>query len=225
MQSVRYCPQWLFACLILISGLVPFQSQAQEVRENDEVIVTLLRIDKPEQAALCYTTRYDRASVRLPFAVEDTINSLGDFAYEEDPLPGPECFIPDLRFIYRSSTYVVSLYCTKVLRYKNSGPFTPSSQRIESDLVITEGLQAYFRRLKQLHFPDQPSNSALLEKISIGAPLGDEAEEAKALDWLLEDEWTPEDESDLEADSRPLLPEEEDPEDPKKPATKPKKKN
>ena len=76
--------------MLVLVFLSAFNLKAQEtVYETDKVYLVLLKVEKAADIARCYTMEFDQQKVEIPFAIEDTINSLPDFIYEEDPLVGP----------------------------------------------------------------------------------------------------------------------------------------
>ena len=119
---------------------------------TDKVIVVQVDVQYPTQADKCYLTTFDKKKVEIAVKTDDTLNSLQDFIYEEDPIEGPGCFMPQMKLIFQNSTYVVSLYCTSVLKYKNSAPFIPSSLKLKNDLEITESVLAYLKKLHRRYF-------------------------------------------------------------------------
>ena len=139
---------------ILLSGLLlsggggpPVQTQ-----QTEKVIVVQLDVQFPEQAGKCYTSSFDKKKIELAVEFDDTINFLPDFVYEEDPIEGPGCFMPQMKLIFQDYTYVLSLYCTSVLKYKNSAPFVASSSKMENDLEITESVLVYLKKLHRRYF-------------------------------------------------------------------------
>lgn len=213
-------PVW--GLILLMLGLaLPAQAQVEEL---DRVYLVRLDPQKPGDIARCYTDLFDKGKVELIYAFEDSINYLSDIIYEEEAIYGPECFVPDLKLVFRQYTYVLSTYCSKVIKYKNASPYVPSSTRIKNDLVFTPSVLEFIKRLKKKHFGQVGHNEVLISQVITGEPLEEYKEDDLDLDLLLNEDQLDEDE-DLElegekpAANRPrkkkrVLPEEKDPDDP-----------
>ncbi|MCB9235327.1 MAG: hypothetical protein H6581_26975 [Bacteroidia bacterium] len=161
----------------------------------DKVIVVDLKVPGPQEAEKCYLSVYDKGRVELNIDIDDTLNTLPDFIFEEDPLEGPNCFMPEMKLIYKEYTYVISLYCTKVKKYKNSSAYTPSNQQIKNDLAITESVLDYLEKIRKTHFGPNADKSNLdkfVKKEKLGEDDIDELELLKDGD---------DDDSDLQKDA------------------------
>ena len=194
--------------LLLSAGLLSAQS-------GERVYLVWLEVQRPSDVAHCYTERYDKQRVSLEAGVDDPLFDLSDYGFAEDEMEGPDCFIPELKLIYRNYTYIVSLYCTKVIKYQNASPFTPSNRRVRSDVVVTESIYDYLNRLRLQHFGQQSLASGLLREVVTGEPLETLTEDDIDLDVLLDEEGDPLD-AELENDAREtpiILEEESDPDD------------
>jgi hypothetical protein len=177
----------MLACLLFAVLFASLPAKAQ-LEELDRMFLVQVEVDKPADIALCYTTGFDKKRVKIDFAFEDTINYLADFIYEEDPMYGPDCFVPEMKLIFRQYTYVVSLYCTTAIKYKNAAPYTTSSVRMKNDLIFTQSVYQYLNRLKALYFGNKTPNKALLEKVITSDPLEEMNENVDALDEMFLDE-------------------------------------
>jgi hypothetical protein len=173
----------LLACLLLTATFFSPPVKAQ-VEELDRMFLVQVEVEKPADIALCYTTSFDKKRVKIDFAFEDTINYLTDFIYEEEPMYGPDCFVPEMKLIFQRYTYVVSLYCTAAIKYKNSAPYTTSSVRIKNDLIFTPSVYQYLNRLKVVHFGAK-TNKALLDKVVTSDPLEEMSDNVDSLDDML----------------------------------------
>ncbi|GAB4409895.1 MAG: hypothetical protein OHK0039_13850 [Bacteroidia bacterium] len=195
-------------CLLLSGVTVRLAAQ-------DTLYVVLLDVQHAADIAHAYTTISDAQGVVLAFAPDDSLALLSELGLDEDPLIGPECFVPDLKLIYRTHTYVVSLYCSRVLHYRNAAAFTPSSQREPNDLLITPSVQAYLQALKNRYFPGRQTNQALLLRIQNEDPAAILEEAGKDLQTLLDelqagDLVTDPDSLEWDIEDLPLLPETEE---------------
>ncbi len=179
----------ILICLLL-SALFYFPSARAQMADMDRMFLVLVNVEKPADIALCYTTKFDKKRVAIDFAFEDTINYLSDFIYEEEELYGPDCFVPEMKLIFRHYTYIVSLYCTSAIKYKNSAPFTTSSVRMKNDLVFTSSVYQFLNRLKVRHFANKSPNKSLIDKVVTSDPLEDPDNNIDDLDkmFLSEDE-------------------------------------
>ncbi len=196
-------------CSFMTVGLATAQSEGR-------VYLVWLEVQRPSDVAHCYTERYDKHRVALQIDDMDPLADLSDHGFAEDEMQGPDCFLPELKLIYREHTYIVSLYCTKVIKYQNASPFTPSNRRVRSDVVMTESIYDYLNGLRIEHFGQQAIASRLLQQVTTGEPLEILTEEDIDLDLLLEEEADVID-AELENDARevPIILEEDlpDPDD------------
>lgn len=185
-------------CLPIIAlGILAFVSFAPMSQTKSKVILVDLDVNNPTQAGKCYTPKYDVKQIELEVDIDDTLHSLQDFAYIESPLQGPECFFPEMKIIYKEHTYVVSMWCTSVIKYKNTAPYTPSSNTVKNDLRLTNTSLDYLRDVRRKHF-GKDLNGQLAENFFTAAPLPEddiddikiEDDEDKAEDAELEKEAT-----------------------------------
>jgi hypothetical protein len=188
--------QSIVLLLLLASFSAASNALQAQILENDKVILVWLEVKKAADIPLCYSTEFDRKRVEINFAFEDTINNLQDFVYEEDPSYGPDCFVPDLKLIFRDYTYVISLYCSRSLRYENLDPFATSAFRVENDLEITPGLTHFLLRLKETHFGEAGFASPLTGQVVFGEPLQELLDDGSVLQLLFDEEAQNADKSD-----------------------------
>ncbi|MEZ4684705.1 MAG: hypothetical protein R3B47_01115 [Bacteroidia bacterium] len=165
--------------------------------DTDGVIVVALRVADEEQAKLCYTDLFNVKSVKKTFGFEDTLNLLADFAYEEENLDPIDCFVPDLKLVFRYYTYVISMECSKAIKYQNSSAFTPSGKRMPNDLTFTPSVYDYLSGLMRKNFPGHRADQKLVQK-SLGndyMQADDGLDELE--DMLFDDDDLDDDDSDL----------------------------
>ena len=113
--------------------------------------------------------------------------------------------------IFRHHTYVISLYCSKVIKYHNEEAFTPTPTRVKNDLIITENVLDYFKQLKKDYFQIETPDQELIEKVVTSEPFEELTEDKAVLELLLNEEWLEEDdEPELKAIENRLLPEEKE---------------
>lgn len=141
-------------------------SNAPEAEFDLKVILVDLNVKKPEDAPKCYTPQFDSKRVELSLDIDDPLNTLEDFAMTEDPLEGPDCFMPELKVIFREYTYVFSMYCTAVKKYGNSAPYITSSKALRPDIEMTESVVELLDELRKKHFGTSvdPKVAALFNK-------------------------------------------------------------
>jgi len=178
-----------------------------------KMFLVLLKIDKPADIARCYTQDHDLKKVGIDYAFEDSLDIIKEFVYEDDALEGPDCFVPDLKMIFEGHTYVISLYCSKVLKYHNSLPYTPSNKRIDNDLQLTEGLVEYLGSLKKKYFGVSTYQGGTANKININTsdPIVEKKVDDSVLDLLLNEDWEDEfEEDELKTVEERILPDEEE---------------
>ena len=194
-----------FLCFV-VGCLAIMPLNAQDF--TDKMYLVLLDIKTPEDIVRCYTKDFDRQHVQIIYEYEDKINYLADFIDEEEPLYGPDCFIPELKLVFEHYTYVVSLYCSAAVKYKNSSPYTPSSSRMKNDLIFTASVADYLTELKTQYFGYVSLDPQLIAKLSKVESLDDLFDLND--DFLLEDEdededLDPEDKALFEGDDRPAI--------------------
>lgn len=199
--------------LLLLSSL-SLQLVAQE-EYIETVYLIRLDVSSPEEAKLCFTDRFDRERVRIDFAYEDTINYLADFIYEEDEMYGPDCFVPEIKLAFKYYTYVISLYCTKAIKYKNSAPYRASSTRMSNDIIFTQSVYDYLMTLKTNKLGRGQTSLALLRKTVTDVPL-DDLDTSEFDDILLQDEDEDDEDEQLDAEDEALLNQDDPPQTPQK---------
>ena len=196
----------------LILCMTYLSSFAQMKTKSDlKMFLVLLKIEKPADIARCYTQEHDFMKTGIEYAFEDSLDIIREFVYEEDALEGPDCFVPDLKLIFETHTYIISLYCSKVIKYHNSLPYTPSNKRIENDLQLTESLVAYLGNLKQKHFGVDAYDLPKDHKINASDPIVEKKVDDTVLDLLMNEDWEEElEEEELKAAGERVLPDEEE---------------
>lgn len=158
--------------------------QAPPSESTAKVILVDLRVDSPDHAGQCYTSRYDKKRVELNLEWDDPLVTLEDYSFEEEPLESPGCFMPEIKLIMYRETYVFSLYCTSIMRYKNSKPYTPSSTRLRNEFEMTESMLETLIEARKKYF-GLGLDSKLAEQFYKRDPLEDEDVDDS---FLLEDE-------------------------------------
>ncbi len=157
-----------------------------------------MQIKDLKEVPLCYSTQYDVGKIKIPFELEDTINRLDEFSLLEDPLNSPECFVPEMKLIFKNYTYVLSMYCTTVKMFKNLEPYIPSANQIKPDMVFTESVYSYLYKLKRKHFKTLTIDPSVMAKIKVDYPVKiDEDADIKEINDLLSAEDVDEDGDDL----------------------------
>jgi hypothetical protein len=146
----------LYLLIPLVLGLslvLPSTDLGQTQAPSDlKVILVDLNVKSPADASKCYGNTFDAKRVELSLDWDDPLNTLEDFAMSEDPLEGPDCFMPELKVIFREYTYVFSMYCTAVKKYGNSAPFIPSAKAMRPDVEMTESVVELLDELRKKHF-------------------------------------------------------------------------
>lgn len=160
----------LIVCFISLSaiaqpGMTP-KSVATTQDENFMYLISM-QVTDLKQVPLCYSGQNDIARVKIPFTTEDTINRLEDFALTEDELNSPDCFVPEMKMIFKNYTYVISMYCTTVKMFKNSAPYTPSATQLKTDFAFTQSVYMYLNKLKKKHFKDLKIDPNVMAKIKL----------------------------------------------------------
>lgn len=177
---------------------------AKSVAINDNFMYLVgMQIKDLKEVPLCYSTQNDVGKVKIAFETEDTINRLEDFVLMEDQIASPDCFVPEMKLIFKNYTYVISMYCTSVMMFKNSEPFTPSTTKLKSDLVFTESVYLFLFKLKKKYFKDLKIDPTVMAKIKIEKPLVmDDDKDAKELDAMLREEEELDEDKDLDIEDK-----------------------
>jgi hypothetical protein len=185
---------WTSLALLALTGHAQMANQVIWVR---------LDVTEVSGIPLAFTRLFDAEKQTLTFGQEDTLAFLSDLTLLEDTLMGPDCFVPEYKLIYRDHTYVISLYCGKIVSYANSAPFTPSNKLLANPLPFTESLYAYLRKLAKTSFSTRKASPFLIAQVQAGDPLNDLLGELPSLP----DEDLPAVDLDMELPmDRPLLP-------------------
>jgi hypothetical protein len=138
---------------LVLSGIFLLSAASfRHVAEDEKVILVDLRVKTPEDAKKCFSSQFDFKRVELPLDIDDPLNTLEDFSLGEESLEGPGCFLPDLKIIFRTRTYVFSLFCTEVVEYRNSAPYIPSAKTTQSDVRITQSVLDVLEGIKEKYF-------------------------------------------------------------------------
>ncbi|MEL6653984.1 MAG: hypothetical protein AAFQ87_24585, partial [Bacteroidota bacterium] len=126
---------------------------------------------------------------------------------------GPECFVPEIKLVYESHTYVISLYCAKVVKYRNKTPWFTSQERLKNDLLLTPRMVTFLDNLRQQHFGPEAANAEFFKGVATGKEVEDLQDNGSELEWLFNEEMLDDDsdEADLEFEEERVLPDEEDP--------------
>lgn len=204
----------LILLLILFGRPALTSAQTSGTEEASKVYLVLMDLEADIDLTFLYSKKYDKKFVTIEYAVDDSINNLDDFSYYESPLAGPECFVPEIKLVYESHTYVISLYCAKVVKYRNKTPWFTSQQRLKNDLLLTPRMVTYLDKLRSQHFGAEAKNQSFLNGVATGETVEELQDNGSELEWLfnedlLEDEG---DEADLEFEEDRVLPDEEEPE-------------
>lgn len=186
-------------------------AQVNVIEEQSKMYLVLMDTDAEIDLSMCYSKRFDKELVKIEFMYEDSINQLDDLGYVEEALGGPECFVPEIKLVYKYHTYVISLYCSKVVKYKNQTPWFTSGSRLKNDLFLTPTVYNYLNRLRIQHFGPDAANAELSKTVSASAPLQEMTDYNGELEWLLNEEGLEEEDADdLEFKEERVLPDEDD---------------
>jgi hypothetical protein len=143
----------VFPILGLLALTLPSVMPSMDSPQDDlKVILVDLNVKTPADAGKCYSNTFDSKRVELSLDIDDPLNTLEDYAMSEDPLQGPDCFMPELKVIFREYTYVFSMYCTAVKKYGNSAPFIPSAKALKPDIEMTESVVEYLDATRKKYF-------------------------------------------------------------------------
>lgn len=142
----------LLAVFGLLAGFAPPQNIDDHAPDNQKVILVNVEVDSPRDAAKAYSSQFDKERVEIDVPYDDPFFTLEDYSFAEDALEGPDCFMPQLKLIFREDTYVFSLYCTSVVRYRNQAPFKTSSKTARSDIKVTESVLDFLQSTHKKYF-------------------------------------------------------------------------
>ncbi|MCS7073189.1 MAG: hypothetical protein NZ108_01850, partial [Bacteroidia bacterium] len=120
---------------------------------NEKVyLIQVNSVAAPKDFSAWYSQHYDGAKSELKLTLDDELNFITELSDEGDEEIGLDCFIPDLKLVYREHTYIISNTCRQVKKYKNSSSFKTSNVELPSDIVYTEAFQSYVTNLASAKF-------------------------------------------------------------------------
>jgi hypothetical protein len=102
----------------------------------------------------CFLPQYENGKVTFTFTSKDTLARLETFIEDEFPVLETDCFFPNLKIVHKNFTYVLSVYCGVILKFKNIAPYQTSNVKLANDFIFTESLIAYFINLEKKFFSD-----------------------------------------------------------------------
>ncbi len=177
---------------------------------QEKVIWVRLDVPQPAGIPLAYSTRFDVEKDTLVVALDDTLAYLADLTLGEDPVAGPDCFVPEYKLVYRDFTYIFSLYCGKVITYQNYSPYLTSNKRIANTFEVTDELYRFLNALSVKYFQNRKGSPMLLRQVQTGDPVVDPPKGGELPPLPDEDTELPDPEFEPTSD-KPLLPEVEEP--------------
>ncbi|MCS6904240.1 MAG: hypothetical protein RML72_08715 [Bacteroidia bacterium] len=94
----------------------------------------------------------ERKRLKFFFSPQDTLHNLHKFLDFQEPILEIDCFIPNLKIIYRRYTYLISTHCGKILKFENKAPFEPAPIPLATDFLLTLSSLDYLQRFQQKYF-------------------------------------------------------------------------
>ncbi|MFN0203343.1 MAG: hypothetical protein ACKVTZ_17585 [Bacteroidia bacterium] len=155
-------------------GTKPATPPASATASQDEkphMFFVALDVTEEKDIPIVFSNKCDKERVKIYLDQDKVIDNLSDLSDSEDEMQGPECFLPELKLIYKNHTYAVSMHCTTIKMYRNSAPYTPSATLLRSDVEMTQSVYYYLLKLKKQHYPNLKPNAALLAKLLPTIPL------------------------------------------------------
>lgn len=186
-RLVRYL-SCLATLLPLFALAQPNDSLSTDPQKVYKLFLVAVDCKNPDSVEKAYSTRFDTKKVEMKYIFEDSINNLEDISFGEDPLEGPDCFIPEMKIIFYRATYIISFYCSEVRKYKNSAPWTTSSVRIKNDLPFTQSVYDYLLALRNRQLGNTKVSETLIAKLAKPEALDDPADDIKELEQALNQE-------------------------------------
>jgi hypothetical protein len=181
---------FLLLRLLAISSPCPAQTPAapSTAEKVDSVFLVSMAFKPGDSVEKVFTNRYDVKRALMTYTFEDSIYNLEDVAFGEDPIEGPDCFIPELKLAFKYYTYVISLYCTSVRKYKNSAPYRASSVRMKNDLPITQTVYDYLIVLRDSKLGKSALAASTIAQMVKTDEIEDPNEDLKDLEQALKDD-------------------------------------
>jgi hypothetical protein len=90
------------------------------------------------------------SSMGMPFPEAAQLDE-DNLLLEEDFLPS-SCFIPTGKLITENYTYIFSTYSFTAIVFKNSAPYTPSSEVVATDFLYSEELVEWLLQLQNTYY-------------------------------------------------------------------------
>lgn len=184
--------------IAILAIVLPSVTTLPRIAQDDlKIILVDLAVKSPADAPKCFSNQFDRKRVEVTVDIDDPLYTMEDFAMSEDPLEGPDCFMPEMKVIFREYSYVFSMYCSAVVKYRNSAPYIPSGKKMQPDIEMTESVVELLDNTRKKYF-NTPFDPALAAKFVKTIKLEDEKVDDKEL--YEEDEEESED-RDIEKDA------------------------
>jgi len=145
---------------LLLTLLAAFLSFGFIASDDGEDKVWVVQINPKYQPSRedCYLPKYEGKKVAISYSFENPLFQVGDefggsldVAMDEKLLEA-DCFIPSVKLVYREYTYVLSDYCTSVMKLKNSAPYVTSNVQLPNDFVFTESMLFNLEKIEQRYF-------------------------------------------------------------------------
>ncbi len=133
--------------------VVHFYTIAQQYDANDHVILVQLELN--EKLLLpSYWNSYEIENKRIMLHLSDDepladIEAIED---EEDNSYTTNCFIPNLKLIYKDFTYLISSLCNKVRKFENIRPFEMGEKELPCSLTYSADLSRSLEKYQAIFF-------------------------------------------------------------------------
>lgn len=141
--------QGLFLIILTFFSTTLIAGGPDKIFKNDKekVIVALIDVDNVANIENCYLKKYEKKRMTIHLDENEVLSNLLDYTETEDVLSDANCFIPNIKLIYKDYTYVMSTFCTAVVKFRNEAPYKTSSDRLVNDFVFTESTLEYLEKL------------------------------------------------------------------------------
>jgi hypothetical protein len=137
---------------LIIFIFVYFIAKTQTHDVGDQVILVQLELNE-KLLIPSYWNSYEIENKRIILHLNDDdplfdIESIED---DEDKVVN-DCFIPNLKLIYKDNTYLISSLCNKIKKFENIKPFVTGEKELPCNLTYSDELSHSLEKYQAIFF-------------------------------------------------------------------------
>lgn len=122
---------------------------------NDQVILVQLELNEKLLVPSYWNSiEIENKRILLHLSDEDPLVDIESIEEDndEDTKNSLNCFIPNVKLIYKDYTYLLSSLCNKVKKFENIQPFVASDKELPCSLTYSNGLSREIEKYKAIFF-------------------------------------------------------------------------